>query len=233
MKKLWGVALVVAALCACSGDSSNSVAGGVGTSSNHTNASGSSTNYGGASTGSNASGGGSTVDTCGCDSTQECCLMSGSSNTFGCVPMGTCPSGMQKPPPGSDSGTTAVDSGGNPPPTPACTGSADCSGQVCCATANGGPTSATCRATCNNGRVQVCADVNDCPQGDSCNRIGFGQNAVMECVAPQPPPPMDAGMDAARPDAAAEPDAAADSGTHDAATPDAADGAPHDAATGG
>jgi hypothetical protein len=229
MKKLWGAALVVAAFCACSGDSSNSVTGVGATSSTHPSASGSSTNYAnGSSRSSTSVGGGSTVDTCGCTSTEECCLMGGSSNTFGCVPKGTCTTGTagtDSGTPGTDSGTTQVDSGGNPPP---CTGTVDCPGQVCCATTNGGPASAVCRAACGNNRVQVCTDVNDCPQGDSCNRVGFGQNAVMECVTP--PPPMDAGVDAARPDAAAGPDAAADAAAHDAATSDAA---PHDAATGG
>jgi hypothetical protein len=74
--------------------------------------------------------------------------------------------------------------------------------------------------------VQVCTDVTDCTQGDSCTRVGFGGNALMECVAPPPPQPdgggTDAGADAARPvdagrDAAAA-DAEVDSGPRDANT---------------
>jgi hypothetical protein len=72
--------------------------------------------------------------------------------------------------------------------------------------------------------VQVCTDVGDCPAGDSCRSVGFGGNAVMECVAP--PPPMDAGADAG--DAGRPADAGSDAS--DAA---AADSGPKDAATGG
>jgi hypothetical protein len=209
MKKAFATIIVGFVLVACGSDSSvvpisgssshSTVGGGSGSSSSYagSNVSGSNgaTSTNGAPSGS--------VTTCGaraCTSTEECCLMiGGGSNTFGCVPTGTCPTSA----PPSDAGNPPPVDSGNPPPA-TCNGTADCAGgQLCCTGFGGGAPS--CRTGGCGGRQQVCASVADCPPNNNCAAAGFGNN-FMTC---QPRPPADAGADGAA-------DAGRDSGIRDA-----------------